>query len=111
MKIVNEVWAKMGRHPIPVRPNKGEDTTSNIKSRLVAREIRTAGQDAITAPTLPFKSLRMVLSMATTKFEGADAKRQPLWDPESVQRTQVTLIDIRRAYFNAKTDDDVPIYV
>ena len=63
MKSVNEARAIMGRHPISVRweeTNKGDDTTPNISSRLVAREIRTAGQDAIFAPTPPFESLRLV---------------------------------------------------
>ena len=73
IRSVNEARAKMGRSPISVRwveVNKGDDQTPNIRSRLVAREIRTAGQDAIFAPTPPLESLRMILSMATTKFEG-----------------------------------------
>ena len=80
MKGVNAAQARIGRHPISVRlveTYKGDDTSPNIGSRLVAREIRTAGQGAIFAPTLPLESLRMVLSMAATKFEGTDAARQP----------------------------------
>ena len=84
----------------------------------MAREIRAAGQDAIFAPTPPLESLRMVLSMATTKFrpkEGTGGlghpRKDPCWDPESEERTQVLLIDISRAYFNAKTNDDEPVYV
>ena len=69
----------MGRPPISVRwveTNKGDDQTPNIRSRLVAREIRTAGQDAIFAPTPPLESLRMILSMATTKFASGNAAAQ-----------------------------------
>ena len=43
---VNEARASMGRPPISVRwveTNKGDDQNPNIHSRLVAREIRTAG--------------------------------------------------------------------
>ena len=70
-----------------------------------------AGEEAIFAPTPPLESLRMVLSMATTKLKGANAKWTPCWDPESENRTQIMLVDISRAYFNAKTSDDDPIYV
>ena len=51
---MNEARAQMGRAPISVRwveVNKGDDRSPNIRSRLVAREIRTAGQDTISAPT------------------------------------------------------------
>ena len=97
----------MGRSPISVRwveVNKGDDLNPNIRNRLVAREIHTAGQDAIFAPTPPLESLRMVLSMATTKFEGGKGL-QPCWDPTSENRTQLLIIDINRAYLNAKTDE------
>ena len=52
LKSVNEARAKMGRSPISVRcveTDKGDDQNPNIRSRLAAREIRTAGQDAIFA--------------------------------------------------------------
>ena len=73
LRTINEARTKMGRSPISVRwveVNKGDVMNPNIRSRLVAREIRTAGQDAIFAPTPPPESWRMVLSMATKKFEG-----------------------------------------
>ena len=83
VRTVNEARTTMGRARISVRwveVNKGDDQTPNIRSRLVAREIRTAGQDAIFAQTPPLESLRMVLSMATTKFEGGKG-HQPCWVP------------------------------
>ena len=53
-------------------------------------------------------TLPMILTMATTDFnDGWKVCR----DPDSEQRTQVLMIDISRAYFNAKTSDDDPIYV
>ena len=43
-----------GKPPITVRwvdVNKGDNVNPNIRSRLVARQIRQAGEDAIFAPT------------------------------------------------------------
>ena len=67
-----------------------------------------AGQDAIFAPTPPLESLRMVLSYAATDIANHVTH---VWDPASEKRTQILLIDISRAYFNAKTDDSDPVYV
>ena len=52
----------------------------------------------------------MVLSMATTKFEGGKGP-QHCSDPASENRTQLLMIEISRAYFNAKTDEEDPTYV
>ena len=60
---------RTGKPPITVRwveVNKGDDDNPNIRSRLVAREIRMSGQDSIFAPTPPLESMRMVLSHAVT---------------------------------------------
>ena len=87
----------MGRSPISVRwveTNKGDDENPNIRSRLVAREIRMAGQDAIFAPTPPLESLRMVLSYAATDIAGHVSHVR---DPTSERRTQLLLVDISRA--------------
>ena len=36
----------------------------------------------------------------------------PDWDPSSPNRTQVSFVYVRRAYFNASADqDDEPVYV
>ena len=83
-----------GKPPITVRwvdVNKGDNVNPNIRSRLVARQIRQAGEDAIFAPTPPLEALRSILSMATTDFPG-----RPLHvrDPTSERRTQVSAIDI-----------------
>ena len=110
---ISEARRRMGRGPISVRwveTNKGDDVNPNIRSRLVAREIRTAGQEAIFAPTPPLESLRMVLSWAATNLPGGTGCAH-VRDPGSDMRTQVLLIDISRAYFNAKTDSADPIYV
>ena len=100
-----------GKPPISVRwvdVNKGDNENPNIRSRLVARQIRQAGEDAIFAPTPPLEALRSILSLATTDFDG-----RPLHVREgsSERRTQVSAIDISRAYFNAAADDSNPTYV
>ena len=115
-----EVWLKRpvgearrvtGKPPISVRwvdVNKGENQCPNIRSRLVARQIRQAGEDAIFAPTPPLEALRSILSLATTDFVG---RPEHVRDPKSERRTQVSAVDISRAYFNASTDEDKPTYV
>ena len=53
---VNEAPRRTGKPPITVRWvefNKGDDLNPKIRSRLVAREIRFKGEEAIFAPT-PF---------------------------------------------------------
>ena len=50
----------------------------------------------------------MVLSYAATDIQGHVTHER---GPGSDKRTQILLIDISRAYFNAKTDDDDPVYV
>ena len=74
----------------------------------MAREIRGPGQEACFAPTPPLESLRMVLSYAVTDIAG---QHQKTWDPKSESRMQVILLDMSRAYFNAKTDEEHPTYV
>ena len=77
---VSEALRRTGRPPITVRwveVNKGDDANPTIRSRLVAREIRMKGADAIFSPTPPLESLRMVLSHATTQFPNEKAK---VWD-------------------------------
>ena len=97
LRPINEARTRMGRRPISVRwveTNKGDDDHPNIRSRLVAREIRMAGEEAIFAPTPPLESLRMILSMASTAMSGN--KWQPNWSPDSEDHTQIMLVDISR---------------
>ena len=107
----SEAWARTGKPPITVRwidTNKGGDDTPNVRCRLVAREIRKAGEDPIFAPTPPLESLRTIISLAATDFHGAAKKNR---DPNSPDRIQVSFIDISCAYLCAATDPDEPTYV
>ena len=66
---VNEALRRTGKPPINVRwveVNKGDDINCKIRSRLVAREFRLKGEEAIFAPTPPLESLRMLVCQATT---------------------------------------------
>ena len=88
--------------------NKGDDIHPNIRSRLVARQIRGPGEEATFAPTPPLETLRSIISMAATDLPGRPAHSR---DPESDERTQMSAIDISRAYFNASTEGCPPTYV
>ena len=106
-----EAFERQGKPPITVRwvdTNKGDDTCPNYRSRLVAREIRRHGEDPIFAPTPPLESLRTILSIAASNLPG---KKPHIRDPESEHRTQVSFIDIKRAYLTAPTDPNDPTYV
>ena len=59
------------------------------------------------APTPPLEALRTILSLATT----TTAERRPCLDPHSERRTQILLLDISRAYFNARKDEDDQTFV
>ena len=64
-----EAWDRTGKRPIGVRwvdVNKGDDDDPNYRSRLVAKDIRKKGEDAIFAPTPPLESLRAVLSLVAS---------------------------------------------
>jgi hypothetical protein len=111
-KAMDEARKRTGKPPITVRwvdVNKGDDVEPNIRSRLVARQIRQPGEEAIFAPTPPLESLRTIISLASTDIDG----RAPhVRDPASERRTQISAIDISRAYFNASMDENSePTYV
>ena len=116
------VWRKVprrrsrdetGRPPVSVRwvdVNKGDELNPNYRSRLVARQMKVldhSGQSFF-APAPPLEALRTVLSLAMTSV----GKHRPIWDPSSPDRTQVSFIDVTRAYFNATIDSrDKPTFV
>ena len=107
----SECWQRTGRPPVSVRwfdTNKGDNQNPNIRSRLVARQIRHPGQDAVFAPTTLLEALRTLLSLAATDLPGRAARVRDLRSPK---KTQVSFVDISRAYVNAKTDPDDPTHV
>ena len=109
-----QVWVKVprqrayertGRPPISVRwvdTNKGDETEPNYRSRLVARQLKACDSSGASyfAPAPPLEALRTILSLAMTRC----GSHQPIWDPDSPQRQQISCLGVRRAYFNAKVD-------
>ena len=107
-----EAFKMIGKRQITAKwvdINKGDDANPMYRSRLVARELRLLGQDSIFAPTPLLEALRTVLGMAATDIKGAHKHDRRA---DSEMRTQVSVIDISRAYFNAVKDPEVdPTYV
>ena len=112
LKAFEERRRRTGKPPVTIRwvdVNKGDDVSPNIRSRLAARQIRQPGEEAVFAPTPPLESLRTILSLTATDITG---RRRHVHDPRSEQRTQISAIDISRAYFNASMEEGPePIYV
>ena len=109
---VRESYEKTGKGPISTKwvdTNKGDDEAPNYRSRIVARDVRKKGEDSIFAPTPPLEALRTILSLVATKEYWSER----CWhaDPESEDRIQISMIDISRAYFNARVTDSDPVYV
>ena len=107
-----EAKARTGRLPITVRwvdVNKGDELNPKYRSRLVARQLkaRDMSGDNFFAPTPPLEALRTVISMCATSM----GSYRPNWNPTSETRTQVSTVDVARAYFNAKCDPEDPCYV
>ena len=78
------------------------------QERLVGRQIRGPGQEAVFAPTLPLEALRTIFSLAATDLPGRPRRCR---GPFSESRVQVSFVDISWVCFNAKTDPDHPTYV
>ena len=90
--------------------NKGDDQKPKIRSRLVARQMKVlegANSSAYFAPSPPLEALRTVLSLARTTV----GDHKPDLNPASKSRTQISTIDISRAYFNAIKDSESPTFV
>ena len=88
--------------------SKREDATPNCSSRLQARDIRKKGDDPISAPTSPLESFRTVPSLAATNLKGEKVHDR---DARRPFMTQISFVDIARAYFCASTDPDDPTHV
>jgi hypothetical protein len=82
-----------GKKPIAVRwidVNKGDDTSPNYRSRLVAKDFKTTVNMELYAATPPLETLRTLISFAATTT--AHSERESL---------KIMVNDISRAYFYA----------
>ncbi len=102
-----EVHAATGRRPISTKwvcTNKGDDLSPNVCCRWVAREFRD-DQDVLFAATAPYEAIQLLLSIAATNEEtthkGCVGERQ----------LHISMVDVKRAYFNAVVPEDTPIFV
>ncbi len=97
------------RAPVSVRwvdVNKGDDLNPNYRSRLVARQLKAtdfSGKNYF-APAPPLEALKTVISMSMTRA----GDHRPDWNPDSPTRVQISLVDVKRAYFNAQIHPDEP---
>ena len=69
---------------------------------MVVRDIRTAGQDAIFAPTPPLESLRALVAKAASEVPPGRSGKPARADPYKIM-----LIDVSRALFYANAVRDV----
>ena len=102
-----EAMAETGRRPISTKwvcTNKGDDLAPNVRCRWVAREFRD-DQDVLFATTAPYESIKLLLSIAATKEETTHK------GCVGGRRLQISMIDVKRAYFNAVVSRDTPIFV
>ena len=111
------VWKKVpkgtarwvtGKSAIPVRwvdVNKGDDLNPEYRSRLVAKDIRQKGTEAAFAAMPPVEAIRTIVSLLATQLPGEG------YQPKGDDRIQLSVIDIKRAYFNAIVPPDDPQYV
>jgi hypothetical protein len=76
--------------------NEGDGKRPNYRSRLVGREIKMDSRLDLFAATPPLESLRLMCSMCASHQEGPMPYR-------------IMAIDVRRAYFYAKTTR--PVYI
>ncbi len=84
--------------------NKGDEENPKYRSRLVARQIQAMDHSGQTysAPSPPLEALRAAISLAMTRIGG----HCPDWNPMSPNRTQLSFVDVSRAYFNAKIHEN-----
>ena len=90
-KTVEEPMRGTGEQPITVRwvdVNKGDDECLEYSP--------------------PLEWLRLILSLPASNLEG---EPEHVRDPKSEMRTQISLLDISRAYLCATCDPDDPTYV
>ena len=90
-EVTDETCVRTGRKPISCRwrdINRGDSERVEVRSRLVAREIKQKGTDSYFAGTPPLALVRYVISRAATLSETG-------------KRRQLMVLDAKRAFLHA----------
>ena len=94
---VEECWRVTGKGPIGTRwidVNKGDQENQELRSRLVAKEIKRDNRDDMFAATPPLEAKKALFSLAVTSEYGSRTSRRK-------NKKKLLFIDVRRAYFYA----------
>ena len=94
---IEERWKQTGKRPIGVRwidCNKGDSVHPNVRSRLVAKEIKKDTMTDLLAATPPLEAKKILFSLAVTEGYGFVREGRD-------HGMKLDFIDIRKAYFNA----------
>ena len=96
---------RRGKPPITTRwvdVNKGDEENPNYRSRSVVRQLKAHAHSGTNyfAPAPPLEALRTIVSLAATPARGW----KPDWNPSSETQTQLSFVDVSKAYLNAKVD-------
>ena len=100
---LDECWEVTGKGPIGTRwidINKGDVKEPELRSRLVAKEIKRDNRDDMFAATPPLEAKKALFSLAVTSEYGKRTARRK-------HKKKLLLIDVRRAYLYAAAKRDV----
>ena len=96
---ISECLRATGKPPVGVRwvdINKGDEVNPDYRSRLVAQELKRDRCMDLFAATPPLEALKLLLSRAVTEGVGYSRGQRK-------QGMKIVFIDVRRAYFHARS--------
>ena len=99
---LEKCYSKTGKNPIGVRwvdHNKGDDLNPNVRSRLVAKQIKRPGDVDLFAAMPPLEAKKLLLSCLASQRRGGLRGR----------RLKLGLVDVRKAYLYAPATEDIYI--
>ncbi len=100
---LSQCRGRTGKEPIGVRwvdVNKGDKVHPEIRSRLVAKEIKVVKREDLFAATPPLEAKKMLFLWAVTEGVGFGKGQRK-------EGIKLDFIDVRRAYFHADAQREV----
>ena len=100
---IEECWTRTGKAPIKtkwVHINKGDEVNMELRSRLVAKEIKLDNRMDLFAATPPLEAKKILFSLAVADGIGYSEGHRK-------DGMKIDFIDISRAYFQADALRDV----